>query len=177
MISKNWSHRLFWSLMDMAATNSYIIYRHFHPQTTHSEFFQQLAEEMLNFGRSGGGLTRRSLRSFLSGTDTSECSTPVPSLRSPSQLLQPVCLENLLGTIVELVMYASEKADSPWAPKDQMVPTGRISTSPTLDAKPVELLCAPLGLAGWSSTMNSWGTLIPIAITTFFEICVTICMK
>jgi hypothetical protein len=94
MISKNWSHRLFWSLIDMAATNAYVIYRQFHPKTTHSEFFEMLAQQMLDFGRSGGGLNRRSLRSFISECSVdsdSECSLQ-PSMRSPSPTASAPCV-------------------------------------------------------------------------------------
>jgi hypothetical protein len=51
LIYKNWSMRLFWSLMDMAHCNAYIIYRHFHPRVSHAAFFKQLAKELFYYGK------------------------------------------------------------------------------------------------------------------------------
>ena len=51
MLSNRWYDRLFWGLIDMAITNSYIIYSHFHPGIEHAEFFQMLAEELFFVGK------------------------------------------------------------------------------------------------------------------------------
>jgi hypothetical protein len=50
-IAKNWSMRLFWSLLDMAHTNAFIIYRRFHPKVSHAAFFRMLAREMFYFAK------------------------------------------------------------------------------------------------------------------------------
>jgi hypothetical protein len=59
----------------MAQTNSYIIYRQFHPNVLHKDFCNMLARELLEFGLSGGAGTRRSSRLFSASSAPLDCAT------------------------------------------------------------------------------------------------------
>ena len=80
MLSNRWYDRLFWGLIDMAITNSFIIYSHFHPDTTHAQFFEMLAEELFLIAKDQPYTTRprRSCRTPVTPT-TNTPQTPVPN--------------------------------------------------------------------------------------------------
>ena len=80
MLSNRWYDRLFWGLIDMAITNSFIIYSHFHPDTTHAQFFEMLAEELFFIAKDQPYTTRprRSCRTPVTPT-TNTPQTPVPN--------------------------------------------------------------------------------------------------
>ena len=79
LVSKRWDWRLFWGLMDIAITNSFILYSFFHKNTTHSQFFFELAFEWFKVAKNGGRelpqKRRLSTRQSSNGDDTvsSEC--------------------------------------------------------------------------------------------------------
>jgi hypothetical protein len=71
----------------MAHVNAYVIYKQFHPEVTHQQFFVTLARQLLESGLSGSCVTRatRACRAAPIAVDDSgsDCSTP-PDCDSPS---------------------------------------------------------------------------------------------
>jgi hypothetical protein len=46
LLSQKWEWRLFWDCSTWLFTNSFLIYRFFHPDVTHTNFCQMLTDEM-----------------------------------------------------------------------------------------------------------------------------------
>ena len=81
MLSNRWYDRLFWGLIDMAITNSFIIYSHMHPGIEHSEFFQMLAQELFYIGK---GMELPPLRRSAHVSTSITPTTPVTPTVGPS---------------------------------------------------------------------------------------------
>ena len=104
MLSNRWYDRLFWGLIDLAITNSFIIYCHFHPGIEHAEFFQMLAEEVFFVGKGMQLPARR----WCSRTSTPATpTTPVTPTVGPSV---PVHIPGtLIGSYKRACFYCMRK--------------------------------------------------------------------
>lgn len=78
-----------WGLVDMCHTNAFIIYRQFHPNTTHMAFFKQLALELLYKSRHLSVPTRRLRQTQATGLVPLPTTPTTPTVRVVAAPCEP----------------------------------------------------------------------------------------